>query len=897
VLGTLRGLGPLGVGVTVEATRQFVKRGTDYADFGHAAPLVHFLDGEGLRTTAEVWRVVDEAIGLMIMKVSPPASTVPLKPPPSLGENPTLIDVVRLPDGRYSLLWAAFGGNRYWRATFKRVATTVVDQEGAQSPGVEGDLKDASAVAQWVTPAGLRFVVLRDKSALLLDEKLDQPVAKLSFGEATGWSHSDILLGQRCALLEHQNQQVLVDRDFKVLGELEAKGSHGQWVLLEGPEGSPPVALHHRYSHIDTIYVTPERVTPPFKPPDLSGVIMALRCEDGTFCIDYLNAKKVRRRARFDEAEGRWVFGEGTEPPEKRVVDARDLARDGWVRTFGSPQGYCRRQQGQLLIRDYQGFARAQVPGPVEVLALDLDVGVSLGPRGLTRDPSLPARLEVAPTLRAALTGVPEGPLPRALYRDVPGFAAYLEARITERPRGREALERIGTAAKPLVAAAAQALVPLLVACVRVLEALEAPVPPSRTVPPRVPGASRTALRRAAQVFDEPLQGLVFWALDGNDPRPVVEYLLPDGGETRASAHSDALALLGLAQRPSLEPALAERILSLAECILQGLEDPQRRLTLPPVKAFEVDDDDDDVELNDASPPGLYAVSGLTESLLGKPSGHFPKKALPVALPDDPALRHEALAGWVRTRLLAGVAPSRIETLLAHRKASHFRAAVEHQGHAFQVEVVTALRKDGLSWQLHGLSGTAPAAAWHGLVDALARSLAQGADPEQVGAVPLLGASILRREDREALRKGIALTRASLGRREALQLEHWNVPKPKGVENPDHARYVMLAWLLGRVDSSEVGTTRAVFEKVEAQANKFVAHEYGALKRSRGKGEEAALSPGFAQLLRTSLVLRSSSRRDRGKVQENLILLREPSEILAAYAKELGLSPGGQEKP
>jgi len=32
-------------------------------------------------------------------------------------------------------------------------------------------------------------------------------------------------------------------------------------------------------------------------------------------------------------------------------------------------------------------------------------------------------------------------------------------------------------------------------------------------------------------------------------------------------------------------------------------------------------------------------------------------------------------------------------------------------------------------------------------------------------------------------------------------------------------------------------------------------------------------------------------------VQENLILLREPSEILAAYAKELGLSPGGQEKP
>lgn len=896
VLGTLRALGPTGEGVTTTATARFVESAAGEESFGNAARLAHFLDRDALRRAAEARGVVDEALERMLSQVAPTSRAEPLlRPEKELGEAPQRLDAVKLPDGRYSVLWMARPKDRWSNDPIKKVATVLVSPDGKQEIGITGDLKGAAAMAQWVTPQGLRFVVLKDKSALLFDEQLDKPVARLAFGE-DGYGDAEIKLGRRCALITFKGNEVLVDTDFKVLGELEHKG-WGEWALLEGPEGTPPVAIHHHHGRtINVVYSAPDKVAPAFKLSDCVSLRMALRTDDGAWSIEYENKKGAKRRARLDEA-GRWVSSDGAALPERPVVESCDLGRNDWLRIFGELDGYARGDSdGHVTVYDLLDRPVAILKGPKTLVAFDPKSGFGIGPDQVVWDPSLPARMAAAPTLRAAITKQPEDALPRNLYGDPAALATHLEARIAARPAGQDALRQLGDAAAPLLRAAADALMPLLAARDRVLSAVDAPAPVPRTVPPRVPGVSRTAIRRVTRTgFDEPLDGLLFWALDGNDPGPAVEYLLPADAPAHADAWPTAARLVGLAQQPNTDSTLAERALALAEALLRGLEQPDRRFELEAEDALEVDEDDDEVELDEDRAPEIPTVGPLSRAhLLWNPWGRFAKKDPPVALPEDQAKRRQALEGWVRDGLLGPVKPKRVEVLLDRAAAYQFRATVEHAGATFGVDVVIAFQEKGLAWELRSVSGVATGAQWQELFSGLEQGFAAASGAEAGDPRVWPGTSVVRRELLEGLRAGVALTRANLANREWLQLDRWEAPALKGVEDPEHARYVMLAWLLSNVEAEHVGTTRQVFEKVSQAAGKWVNFSSWSsrLDRKQGNktGDEVQLSPELVALLRTGLLRRSGSRHDRLKLSEDFIVLRDPAEIVAAYARELGLT-------
>ena len=892
VLGTLRALGPVGAGITAEATRLFLAESERLPAFGNAAPMAHFLDGDALRRGTEARGVVDEALALMAGEVKPEAKTEPLlAPEKALGEAPRLLEAVKLPEGGYSLLWTPRPAHRWSREAIKRVATTLVSGDGAQREGPGAELKDAAAVAQWVTPAGLRFVVLREKSALLMDATLGKTLAKLAFGESDGWSDSGVAVGRRCAILTFQGKHVLVDSDFKVMAELEATG-YGTWSLLEGPEGSEPVVLFHRHGGLFAAYSAPDKRAPAFKLPDLQWVTCALRTDDGAWSIEYEDRKGAPRRARLDEAQGRWVSSSGAVPPERPVVSACDLGRTSWIPVFGGLQGYVHGFGGQLVLHDLQGRPAAALSGSLESLGFDPLTGVSISAAGVTRDPTAPARIAAAPALRAAITGVPEEPLARVLYADEEALAVALEERIAARPQGQEALRLLGAAARPLVRAATAALRPVLDARGRVLEVLDAPAPAPRTVPPRVPGVRRTAIRRAARTGFGALDGLVFWALDGDDAGPVVEHLLPQDGVVSANAWPTALRLVGLAQSPGTEPGLAERALRVAEALLAGLEAPGRRFSMEPRNLLELDDNDSDRPLETEGAPEIRSVDGLTRPVLWKPWGRYPKNDPPVALPEAPTARRAAVEGWVRAGLLAPLSPKRLEALVDRAGALQLRAICEHAGATFLVDVVVYVKKQGLEWQLWSLAGSGDAAAWNWLRSGLEQGFEQSNCSAPQGATVWTGAQAPRREELDALRSGIGLTRAFLSRRDQLQLDAWEPAAIAELEDPVDRRYVTLTWLLGELRAEEVGTTRGIFEKVIKQTGRWLDHNYGTLRRKRvGKGDEhVAASPVFAELLRTSLV-KWQERRGQ-KLGEAFIVLREPAELVAACARELGLSAG-----
>ena len=100
------------------------------------------------------------------------------------------------------------------------------------------------------------------------------------------------------------------------------------------------------------------------------------------------------------------------------------------------------------------------------------------------------------------------------------------------------------------------------------------------------------------------------------------------------------------------------------------------------------------------------------------------------------------------------------------------------------------------------------------------------------------------------------------------------------------ARFVMLAWLLGRVRCEDVESTAAVFDAI-AGASPLVKRTYYGIEPARG-ASPARLSSGFVELCRTSF-----ARLDRGggNPLDDLVLLRAPEALAEAFAREAGLPP------
>ena len=92
---------------------------------------------------------------------------------------------------------------------------------------------------------------------------------------------------------------------------------------------------------------------------------------------------------------------------------------------------------------------------------------------------------------------------------------------------------------------------------------------------------------------------------------------------------------------------------------------------------------------------------------------------------------------------------------------------------------------------------------------------------------------------------------------------------------------MLLAWVFGRIDPEKVGSTGAAFEAV-AKVCKFVEKGYRGLSPKLGEktDDEVPLSASFQEIR-----LRCGIGRDI----DNLILVREPAELVVELATAAGL--------
>ncbi|MCC6557408.1 MAG: hypothetical protein IT372_31040, partial [Polyangiaceae bacterium] len=538
VLGAIRDLGPVGVGVASAATSRFVARAAAGEAFGNAARLAHLLDEGALLEAAESRRIVDEALELLLEEVKVPHRTEKLlRPARELGEAHDLVDAVQLVDGSLSLLWAKSPKNEYDDDKYKEVAITIIAPDGAQRVAATGNCKGANQISQWATPDGLRVLTIKDRAVQMLDGQL-KPVAKLMLPEEfEGYAYGrEIIAGSRVAMI-HQNRVALtVDPALKVLGVYEDSG-YGSWAFLDAVLGGDAIVFSTTYSGIRNIFLSPEKKAPPIKLADFERPVLAARTDDGGFFLDYVTKKKGERR-RIKLGQGGWERAP-VEAPARAVVDCFPPDNDSWVRaSHAEAIGYVDHTDPPV-VHDFLGRALAVCPNaPGSCRLIDLASGVAVFEEGLAVDPSLPARIAAAPHLRAAIRPAAArgqgDPLPRALYADRAGLGAHLRAELERRGEGRAALAALGEHAGAVLEAAAAALMPALAARGAVLDALAAAGSMSgarAAIPRHAPGVRRTEVRRAVRsAFSEPLDGLAFWALDGDDPRPVVGYLVPEGG-------------------------------------------------------------------------------------------------------------------------------------------------------------------------------------------------------------------------------------------------------------------------------------------------------------------------------------------------------------------------------
>jgi hypothetical protein len=149
-----------------------------------------------------------------------------------------------------------------------------------------------------------------------------------------------------------------------------------------------------------------------------------------------------------------------------------------------------------------------------------------------------------------------------------------------------------------------------------------------------------------------------------------------------------------------------------------------------------------------------------------------------------------------------------------------------------------------------------------------------------------LSTSSATTENIEALRRGIELTRMHMDRREVLRPEAWPAPAIPGVDDPRYRRFVLHAWLLGRLDTRDVGSNHLVFERIARMTN-LVRSGYGRLLPARGEGQgEVRFSTGFADLCRNALI-RAPIECD--ELLDDVIVLRDPADLVRGFVVEAGI--------
>jgi hypothetical protein len=116
------------------------------------------------------------------------------------------------------------------------------------------------------------------------------------------------------------------------------------------------------------------------------------------------------------------------------------------------------------------------------------------------------------------------------------------------------------------------------------------------------------------------------------------------------------------------------------------------------------------------------------------------------------------------------------------------------------------------------------------------------------------------------------------------------VPAAFGLDDPRHARVVVLAWLFKQINSEEVGSTRPVFDKI-GQATKAVRAWYGRMEPQRGDktGDAVAYSAAYDRI-RLGSIIRLPVRRQR--TFDDVVLFRSPDEIVKAVLEEIGDAGG-----
>ncbi|MBI4819339.1 MAG: hypothetical protein HY791_23910 [Deltaproteobacteria bacterium] len=893
VLATLRSLGPVGVGATTIATEKFIERAAEDAEFANAARLAHQLDQGKLREAAECRQVVDETIRAAAGNIYlDPVVEKLLRPESELGDAIDLLSVERTPTGAYSLLWAKSPKDRWSDDPVKEIALTEVSADGkTQRVVASGNVKGASKATQWVTSMGLRIVTLKDRTVTMFDTDLTKPVAKGVFGEEGGYAwNSGLQPSLRTMVVSVSGESYLVDESLSVIQELDDASSS----VLEGPPGSFPVIVHANWRGIESIHLGPDKKTAPLKLPDFDSPSFGLRTDQG-WAIAY-QAKKthLQRWARYDEATSSWsasdAASEGT-PIDFTSYGRTVLPADGWETVGFVENG------GDAEVMGFDGKKLALAgAGGEDVLRIDLRTGVMITNSEIRIERSIPARIAAAKLLLASIGATPGAPLPRELYGDQTKLEQHLFDAIAARESGKAAFETLGPHARPLISETVKCItMPLVESRSRVLKAMESEAPAVRSVPRHAEGVRRTSVRRAVREgFEAPLEGLLFWALDGNDPGPVVDHLLPEGLPVSQAAFGVAVRLLSLAQNSKTDGALASRVLALAESVVSGLSQPGRLFELPAREwSLDKSDVDDDWSASSESLSFPRAIEGRGSGhLLWYPGGAYAKKELPFPWKEDADERRVALSKWVERELFGPMDPRRVSLSMDAGKAKVFEIESSIGDRKITSKVLTHHRADGLDWRLVDLGGVATLNEWHEVFGRFERGAESTRVSDETPATLWPAVGVVRREDLAALASGIKLTRDHLDRREALHWDAWPAPVIKGVEDARHARLVLLSWLLNDIDASNVGSTSSVFEKIR-KATKLVTGYSSRLQPQKDgqSGTDIRRSANFAKVCLTG-VIKTGGWRD-----VDMVLLRHPQELVDAFHEEAGPAPkGGRER-
>lgn len=885
VLGTLHALGPIGAGIASEATRRFLVANGRTEKIAMAAPVAQSLDGDALRAAAESRHVVSEVLEMALSKATPLVEKLAvLRPTKEVKhDSPQLVEVVQLDDKSYRALWT----DNEDVDDAKAFAVTSISSDGrTQAVVMSGPMKGLRAIRLWASDRGFRLMTVKDRAVALFDEN-NKPVGKLTLPEDLGGSWGlAVHLERYHALFEKSEEVVVVSSSLAPVVEASGKG-WGRWWILESPDGKAPPIVVHQGDPLNALYVEGKRVPPP-KLGDLRSLLTLARAADGTFWMDYRSKKtNIIKRATWDAASSSWRSGPATLPDEanpvtdfggfaefteqRRTIDRR---RRGWA--FEDDE--------RLIIKDVLGVDLAAAPGQVEgtAHALDLESGVVIYPDVIYIDESLSTRIDAARDLRAAIIEEPGDPLSRELYSDRDGLARHVRNALESREAGRRALETLGRHADEILRASVDEVLPRLKARLAILDALEAPSAPQHRVPQRKPGVSRTELRRLVRTrVKGTVAGFVFWALDGDDAHPVLEYLRSNAKESMPLAFT----LLGLAQNPKTDKALAERLLNLAEAIAESSADQGREVEIATTSHDWIEDDDD---LARGKRVSVLTVSD-SESLQTRPSHKYAKNEAPLEWSEDVAKRSEDVLAWL-VKEWGGVSASVVGK--NDDTGRVFRVPLRSSNGKLAIDVsVVWNKKDGFRWELTEISGkTTMGELEAALVELEATVVRLSGAPCRL--IP--GRGVMRSDVIDMLKRGVALTRSRLHAREALGALSWSAPAVPGAEDPKSRLWIMLTWIFGALHHDAVGSTYKAFKALAAKCKLVNGGWYGLTPavpgaKKRDEYDEPDGSDGAPEI--AELRAKTFAKLDSDRSLDAYVILEDPSVVIAAYEKAIAAVP------